>query len=412
MSFNKKQGNGCLLRTWFYGDGGKQQPNRIGVSTDNGQTFQTVAINGNFIGSVFDLTPWVKQSNHFLLQFEAENTAPFTPVVIDQIEIVIVTGESVRPVLPDLPKALGLLLLMGILFYCVLQKNISKTQLIAPVFLCFIIALAAYLRWNELLRVSGTILDDDAVGYLQYAKKMALISSTGFYSAQFGLREPFFIFVVKVFFFLFGDSDTHLRFVSFTFSLAVIILTYKMGSRWFNELVGLSAALILAIHPYLIELSARGLRGELYTVLLLLFLYFGYIKTDLTSTQKTVLTGFVMGLLFLTRSESFSILPCMVFCYIFTRKSRWGLRMAVAAIVIGTLLCLPHFYNTYKKYGDPFYAANRHARFYANREFAGKPGFPTQVEIAKEGMYIGPKITPFEYLFKLHTPKQIIKSRH
>ena len=83
--------------------------------------------------------------------------------------------------------------------------------------------------------------------------------------------------------------------------------------------------------------------------------------------------------------------------------------MVFVALVLGILLWLPHIYSISKKHGDPFYTMNKYARFYANREFMGKPGFPTKEEVIEKGMYTGPQITPVEYYFGLHTPWQLVK---
>jgi hypothetical protein len=82
--------------------------------------------------------------------------------------------------------------------------------------------------------------------------------------------------------------------------------------------------------------------------------------------------------------------------------------MAALALVLSLSLWIPHQYSIYKKHGDFFYTANQYARFYANREFAGTPGFPTKQEIGKMGMYYGPKITPLAYYWNLHSPRQLL----
>lgn len=78
FSFVKEINQGVLLRVWFYGDRGEQRPNAIKISTDAGHTFSTVSSNGNFIGSVFDLTPFVARTRQFQLMFAADNRSPFT----------------------------------------------------------------------------------------------------------------------------------------------------------------------------------------------------------------------------------------------------------------------------------------------------------------------------------------------
>lgn len=407
LFFIKESSQGALLRIWFYGDRGEQRPNAIKISTDAGHTFTTVASNGNCIGSVFDLTPFVEQRRQFHLMFAAENKSPFTPSVLDKVEVITANVPDVRPSLPDLPRILTILYLVFLICYASLPNRAPVRQWTAPVLCAGIMLLSAYLRWEELARVAGTLLDPDAQGYRAFAEKMNFFSAHGFYSAHFGMREPFFISAVKLFFMLTCPSDTHLRMVSFIFSLAVVYLTYRIGREWFNEAVGIIAAFILAVHPYLIALSSRGLREELFTTLLLLFIYCGHIKPDLSARARAVACGVLAGCLLLTRVECLPLLVLTLAGYLLILRRQWNIRMAAAVLVIGMVLVLPHLYNTYKRFGNPFYAINQHARFYANIEFAGKPGFATAEQIAKEGWYTGPKITPFEYYFKYHTLRQV-----
>jgi|GEM_PF-2424558 len=408
LSFNKEINQGVLLRVWFYGDRGEQRPNAIKISTDAGHTFSAIAGNENYIGTVFDITPFVAQSRQFQLMFAAENSSPFTPSVLDRVEVTTGTGLNVRPSLPELPRILTVFYLVFFICYASLPNRAPARQWTAPILCAGIMLLSAYLRWEELVRVSGTLLDPDAHDYREFAGKTNFFSATGFYSARFGIREPFFISAVKLFFMLTCPSDTHLRIVSSIFSVVVVYLTYRIGREWFNEATALIAAFIMVVHPYVIALSARGLREELFTTLLLLFIYYGHIKTSLSTRTRAVTCGVLAGCLLLTRVECLPLLILTLACYLFLLKRRWNAGMATATLAIAVVLVLPHLYNTYTRYGDPFYAINHHTRFYANIEFAGKPGFPTTEQIAKEGWYAGPKITPFEYYFKHHTLWQVV----
>jgi hypothetical protein len=407
LSFSKEGSQGVLLRVWFYGDRGEQRSNAIKISTDAGHPFTTVASNGNFIGSVFDLTHFVAQCNRFQLMFTADNRSPFTPAVLDKVEVITGATAEVRPALPDLPRILAVLYLVFFLCYAFLPDRAPARQWIAPVLCAGIVLLAACLRWEELVRVSGTLLDPDARDYRGFAEKMKFFSAAGFYSARFGVREPFFISAVKLFFMITCPSDTHLRMVSSVFSVVVVYLTYRVGREWFNEATGLIAACILAVHPYLIALSSWGLREELFTTLLLLFIYCGHVKTSLATGYRTLLCGGIAGGLLLTRFECLPLLFFTLACYLILLRRQWNVRLAAAVLAVAMVLVLPHIYNTYTRYGDPFYAVNHHTRFYANIEFAGQPGFPTAEQIAQEGWYAGPRITPFEYYFTYHSPWQI-----
>ena len=409
FSFNKELQQGCLLRVWMYGDDGTLQPNAIGVSADGGKKFRTIAENGNFIGSVFNLSPFVSSSKQFLLLFTAANHTGFTPAVVDKVEVIIAAGKEAQPPLPNLPKMLGVFFLLFLTGYFILLRRISAPQVIKLIMPMAAVLLAAYLRWNELARMAGALLEPDAQDYLNYAQIMSLFTRTGFYSGEFGFREPLYILGAKLLCSILGYSETHLRMVSFIFSLAVVYLTYKIGKEWFSPIAGLAAALIIAIHPSLIALSARGLREELFTALLLLFVYIGFIRSAMPRLLRLLLTGLLMGAILLVRSESIAALMLLLLCFPLCNKQRWNYRMVAAAAAIGFFLLLPHLSAMNTKFGDPFAAFKHHARFYANLEFAGQPGFPSKEEIAEKGMYTGPPISPFQYYFNYHTPWQLIQ---
>jgi 4-amino-4-deoxy-L-arabinose transferase-like glycosyltransferase len=409
LSFTKERGQGCLLRVWFYGDGGAERPNAIKVSVNGGKSFHQVAGSGNHLGSVFDLTSYLGGSNVFQLLFEAHNHAPYAVPVLDSIEVLIARENAVKPVLPDLTRILGIILVFALPLFLIFSKDTSNREKVTRVLCVLIMLLAVYLRWNELVNMAGTVIDGDARGYYRYAEKMDLFSTQGFYSAQFEKREPLYILMVKLFFIIFGVSGTHLRLVSFVFSLVTIYLTYKIGKEWFNEIVGLTASFILAVQPYLIQLSVRGLRAEWFATLVLLFIYYGYVKRHMGAPLRTVITGLVIGSMLLTRSESLFMVVIIMMAYPVIAQSKWNYKMVFTGLLLGITLLIPHQYGIYKKHGDPFYTVNQYARFYANREFAGQPGFPTNEDIATKGMYTGRKITPLEYYFSLHSPWQLVR---
>ncbi len=408
LSFSKEQGQGCLLRVWFYGDGGNDRPNALKVSVDGGRTFTRITGSGNYVGRVFDITSYVGGSSNFQLLFEASNMSPYTAPVLQSLEVLISRENGIKPHLPDLPKILGIILLFAVPLFLLFAQDMSNGKKVTSVLFLIIMLLAVYLRWNELVAMSGSLIDGDARGYYLYGEKMDLFSSQGFYSAQFEKREPLFILIVKLFFHMFGVSGTHLRLVSFVFSLVTIYLTYKIGKEWFNGVVGLIAAFILTVHPYLIELSARGLRAEWFGTLVLLFVYYSFVKARLGPQVRTVITGLLIGCMLLTRSESLLMVAICLVAYPVVAPSKWKYKMVVTALLLGITLLIPHQLRMYKNHGDPLYTVNQYTRFYANREFAGQPGFPTEEELSTKGMYAGRKITPFEYYFSLHTPRQLV----
>ncbi len=406
LTFEKKADQGCLLRVWFYGDGGAKRPNSITVSSDGGESFRAVARNGNFVGEVFDLGT-LEGSTQYILRFEAANADPCVQVVLDRLELVVGQDARVKPQLPGVLVVLIVLLMAAFPWLAAHRQAGTKDRLVAALFVA-VLGLALYVRWMELLRISGALLDADALGYRQFAERMVLFSETGFYSAQFGIREPLYIFVVKVFLELLGPSDTHVRFVSLFFSLSTVWLAWKIGKVWIHEAVGLFAAGILSIHPYLVSLSVRGLRAEFFTTVLLMFVYVSCFQRKMSPGVRTAVAGVLMGALILTRLEAGGMVCILLVLYAACDRPAWNLKRIAGAAGVCAVIVSVQLYATAQRHGGPLYPLKQHARFYANHEFAGQPGFPSNEEIAQKGMYTGPEISPFEYYFSLHSTAQVL----
>ncbi len=268
-------------------------------------------------------------------------------------------------------------------------------------FICLFIAFC--LRLGKLRQFKGQPLDPDASSFITLAHKMKPFTETGFYSARFGMREPLYLLVVKIFFMLPGPDDLNIRFVSLIFSLLVILLTYLLVSNWLGKGVGFLAAFFLTFHTYCIESSVRGLRCEFLTFLFLLFIYCTFINEKMAPLLRIIGAGILSGLLFLTRFEF--LFPTALFFLLlpFIERKKWNLLRTLAALMIGIVIFVPHLWGMYRIHGDIFYTNNLNARFYTNIEFAGQSGFPTKEEIVQKGMYTGPKVTPFDYFFRYHT---------
>ena len=405
-SILKEKGQGALLRIWLYG--ATECPSTLSVSFDNGTTSAVIAHNKNHVGEVLDISTLAQTTSKLLFRINAINHAPYPSLISDRLDIYIGTGANVAPPVPYMAFPCAVFLLVYYVVFIILNRQSDPKTIIYRAVLCCIVFAAFYLRWNETARLAGAALDGDALSYLNYARIMDLFSPTGFFSAQFGMREPMHLFIAKATLALFGFSETHLRFVSCIFSVFVIILSWQLGKQWLNEPVGLMAAAILAVHPYLIELSARGLREEVFTcLLLLLLLSLGSKASKKPSIIKAMTVGSLIGALLLTRSETHLMILAVMVCLVLLEKKALNWRTALIPLCIGITLFAPHLYNTYRLNGNPFNTMHIQARFYANMEFAGRPGFPTKEELAVKGLCTGPPITPFEYFFKLHSPWEL-----
>ncbi|MBI3321373.1 MAG: hypothetical protein HYZ91_03795 [Candidatus Omnitrophica bacterium] len=110
--------------------------------------------------------------------------------------------------------------------------------------------------------------------------------------------------------------------------------------------------------------------------------------------------GVLGGLLALLRTNYLMglIVPL---CVAFVRRTPRTLLAATIAVFIMAGLYAPHHWNGYRLTGDWFFYPN--ARWWANIEFAGQPGWPSKLEMWRDTEGRELKMTPFEYFFGLHT---------
>ena len=272
------------------------------------------------------------------------------------------------------------------------------------ILLCMIIAMGYNMRWINLVENVGQHLDPDAVGYFDIAQKGGGLFQTATTLAPY-IREPLFIWLIKIIFLFLSKTQTALRILTFLLSLAVIPAVYIVVKRITDARAGLGAAFACAANPYFIFMSARGLRMELF-ILCTLGLLYALILMQEWAKWGWLWTGLAAGALCLTQVTSLSyVIPLII--YFGCRRSVRPLALA-AALVMPLFMIASHLHFNYKQFGDPLYSTNIHARFYRNREFVGRPGFPTVQEV-KADPYTGEPITSYGYIIKLHTIPQIIK---
>ncbi len=267
-----------------------------------------------------------------------------------------------------------------------------------------IVLLAFSLRWNLMVEKAGHLLDPDARGYYAIATTSPGLFQTACDIPPF-VREPFFIWAIEIFYFFTPHTETSLRFFTLLLSLGALVGGAYFGRAICNAFVGLVVAFLMAINSNLIFMSVRGLRLELYILVILAFaacLMFWRPKTH----GGFSLVGIITGILHLSRITSLSFTVFLLPIVGVIR--RWKAMRVMLALGIGLVLLTPHlvFNYSYDDSSDPFFSGNIHARFYRNIEFQGQQGFPS-VDAVRANPYTGPPITTFKYLFGLHTIPEV-----
>jgi hypothetical protein len=272
-----------------------------------------------------------------------------------------------------------------------------------------ILALAALLRYVNLMRVAWAPLDPDAQGYRRYAQLLSWLGPQGFYSGGFGEREPGFPALVKTALWFVGDTDLSLRLLTLLLSVGVVWLGYRLGRSVLGFGGGVAAGLVLAVSvPAIIE-SGRGLRVEIESLLLMALGWMLLGRPGGLTTGRTVLAGLVGGGLLLVRFP-YAVAVCalgLLVCWWCREAGRMAWRPAAILLAIAMLLALPHRLALLALHGDAGYDLERTVRWIANQEFAGQPGFPSAEAVARDP-YAGPRLSPWEYYLGLHSADRLL----
>lgn len=340
-----------------------------------------------------------------VLAFEGRNPTQAPDVFLQYFEVRFFADPL--PVLPAMPRMALAFLALGL---CVLPLVSWRHAL--P--LWGILTAGFALRYYALTQVCWLPLDWDTLGYYQLANKMSLFTDTGFFSAQFGVREPFFVLVVKSALALLGDSETHVRLVSFFASLLVIGLTYRLGMRLFGVPLALVGAAVMAVNLPLVRESARGMRLEVELVLLLVLAEVLFTppvpeRAGLTTAVRArwlraALAGMIGGVLALTRvTYLVTLVPVLLLAFVWRRS--WA--AAGLSVLMLIALQVPNQVNTWRVHGELFPLSSEHGTYGANMEFAGQAGFPSVAEVWRSPKQ-GKPISYARYLFGMHSPWEVV----
>ena len=401
------------LNLWMYSPAGVSS--RV-VAHVAGQPDSVLATDPTFTGNRLVLPAVQSAAPSVDFEFQANNPSDGRVLIIDRLETYSVSGSDVRaPPSYVYPAAGGL----AALFTFGLLHRRRRAVAIA-VGMGAVVAIAVYTRMAALFEVTG-LLDPDAIGYRVYADRFQWwpLFDRGIFSGNFGEREPAFVMVVHAYFQVLGSSDFHLRVVSATLSVGVVILTVIAARRLLVSWPArLGAGLLVAVSGPLIQESTRGLRLELEMVLVLLL----YIALARRPARRPVVDAVVIGVLgaamVLTRTSFVPLVGVAITISFLVRyrplPKAVGLLALVAIIVIAA--AAGHRVGLYQHHQDAFYDTAGYSRWLANVEHFAQHTplphpelFPSFEDYQKFGPYFGPRITTSQYLFVIHTPQEYLR---
>jgi uncharacterized membrane protein YhaH (DUF805 family) len=133
----------------------------------------------------------------------------------------------------------------------------------------------------------------------------------------------------------------------------------------------------------------------------------------LNTQNSWTAAGILAGLLLLTRINTLTVLVPMTVAGLVLlwraqdpdhplREKLKPLFGPVLFLVVALALLAPNLAIMHQRYGDPLHASSKHATWYRNAEFSGKPGFITHEEFLRDS-YAGEQVSWGHYLFRMHT---------
>lgn len=203
----------------------------------------------------------------------------------------------------------------------------------------------------------------DPVTYLKFGREM-----TSFY--QPGVREPVFLALTKASLWAVNDQDVGVSLASAIGSMAVIFGTFLLGAAVASPIVGLVAALVMAIEFEAITWSVDGWRDDTFSAA---FVFAAWALVRLHQRQSfanALVAGVICGLACLTRITALSfVLPALAWIALAGHEGRHQrLVNATLAAVLLVAVVGPYLLSCAIALGDPLIAINYHTRYYRYSE--------------------------------------------
>lgn len=173
-------------------------------------------------------------------------------------------------------------------------------------------------------------------------------------------KPPLTLWIMALSIKVFGCNEFAVRLPSFIFSIAIILLSYKIALQFFNQRVAIISAYLTAVNGLLIEVSIGRVSSdhvELCFVFLILGAVFFLIKSFKFSLQKyslTAIAGLICSLAILTK-----LLPALIVWLLFVAlviqyriKNRKVIFINLVVLML-TSLALPLLWLIYIKLTFP-----------------------------------------------------------
>jgi hypothetical protein len=213
-------------------------------------------------------------------------------------------------------------------------------------------------------REARPFVGGDPINYLKYAREME-----SFYQPH--VREPVYLALTRASLWAMNNQDVGISLASGIGSTTAVFATYLLGAALLSPLVGLLAALFLAIEFEAITWAPDGWRDDTFTATVLLCAWAFLRLRRHPSTARAIVAGTLAAAACLTRITALSfILPAAIWYVVEGPRGDWRRRARDAGIAaaVCALLVAPYLISCAIATGDPFLAINYHTVYYRHAE--------------------------------------------
>ena len=170
----------------------------------------------------------------------------------------------------------------------------------------------------------------DETEYLEFGRAIAEQGS-----APELWRAPGYQWLVALGLKVAGGKTVGVRLLQVALSIALSLVTYRLGRRWRGETVGLAAGAFVALHPSLVAYSHLLWSETLYGFLALAAFDRALAAEERSCPRTAMLAGVLFGAAALTRSLGLALLGAPLIAWAIARRPRLaGAALLGAAIVV------------------------------------------------------------------------------
>lgn len=265
-----------------------------------------------------------------------------------------------------------------------------------------LLSVSLFSRAGALSDFSAVALEGDPVQYMHEAKNTPLLS-IDFLSH----KAPGFDLIVLAAGKVAGWNAGMMRGLGVILSLTWIPAALYLGRRLLGQKAAFVVVALLAAIPTWSWIAVRGLREDIsLTLILLVVILFLKLQEEVTRKRTAWFLGLSVALL-LVRFDVFPALAIMAAISALTVK-QMRKTMALALLTFVCVFALSSISQDISR-GDPAYHTSMYARWFANQEFMGQPGFPRPNEQGVlEDTFAGPRITLADYVLGMHSASELL----